>query len=279
MEAADVSQVILTSETSAALDGVGVQCGVELESQGARSSTDMIARLREKVMVVERRVQEWLVIALLSRSVFLRRKLMAGGEISEYFDWQLAKFGTLKTVASQLLLWEKVSARMRASGEQWHVIELGVAFGDATRWWLSHHDETVISTWDGFDRFTGLPRSWRGLPAGTFNANGKTPSIDDRRIVWHVGDIENTVDKIDLSRISSGRRLIYFDFDLYEPSKVAWDWLSPHLSPGDILYFDEAIDGDERRLLNESVVPSGIFDCIGTTSLQLAIEVQSINGD
>jgi len=65
----------------------------------------------------------------------------------------------------------------------------------------------------------------------------------------------------------------------YEPSKVAWDWLSPHLSPGDILYFDEAIDDDERRLLNESIVPSGIFDCIGTTSLQLAIEVQSINCD
>jgi hypothetical protein len=228
-------------------------------------------------MVVERRLQEWFVIALLSRSAFLRRKLMAGGEISEYFNWQLAMFGALKTVSSKVQLWEKVSARMRATGEQWHVIELGVAFGDATRWWLSHHDETVISTWDGFDRFTGLPTSWRGLPAGTFNANGKAPSIEDRRIVWHVGDIESTVDKIDLARISSGRRLIYFDCDLYEPSKVAWDWLCPHLLPGDILYFDEAIDGDERRLLNESVVPSGIFESIGTTSLQLAIEVKSID--
>lgn len=169
-----------------------------------------------------------------------------------------------------------MSARMRASGELWHGLEFGVAFGHASYWWLSNHDERVISTWDGYDRFSGLPRPWRELPSGAFNAEGKTPAIDDVRVAWHVGNIEDTIVKLDASRIANGRRLIYFDLDLYEPSKVAWDSVFPYLKPGDILYFDEAFDGDERRLLNDSIMPAGTYDLIGATDMNLAIEVLSI---
>lgn len=169
-----------------------------------------------------------------------------------------------------------MASRMRASREPWHVIELGVAFGDATRWWLANVGPEVIASWDGFDRFTGLPRAWRDLPAGAIDAGGTTPDIADDRVTWHVGDFEDTIRMMDAGKIADGRRLIYFDFDIYEPSKVAWDWVKPHLRPGDILYFDEAFDRDERRLLNEDVVPSGSYDPIGATSMQLALEVWSL---
>jgi hypothetical protein len=224
-----------------------------------------------------RKFEDWFAVDVLSRSATLRRKIEMGSEISSYFDWQLASFGPLKTVRTKLHLWNRMSERMQASGEPWHVIELGVAYGDATRWWLSHHERAVIATWDGFDRFTGLPRMWRGFPAGTCDAGGQAPAINDERIAWHVGDIENTIQTIDLDRIASGRRLVYFDCDIYEPSKVAWDWLRPHLRPGDIMYFDEAFDADERRLLVDSIVPAGNFDSIGTTAFQLAIEVRALN--
>lgn len=222
-------------------------------------------------------IQHSLAMALLSRSPSARRKLANAADLASYFDWKCETFGNVKTSRTKPSLWKQMSKRMHASNEPWHGMEFGVAFGHATRWWLGHHNESIIATWDGFDRFTGLPRAWRTLPAGAFSANGQSPAIDDRRVTWHVGDIEDTIGQMDADRIASGRRLGYFDFDLYEPSKVAWDWLLPHLRPGDILYFDEAFDADERRLLNESVLPAGTYNYVGATVLNLAIEVRSLN--
>jgi hypothetical protein len=170
-----------------------------------------------------------------------------------------------------------MSVEMTINGvPPWHGLEFGVAFGFATRWWLGHHGPELIVSWDGFDRFTGLPRSWHGLPAGAFDAGGKTPAISDERITWHVGEVERTISAVDPVKFAAGRRLAYFDFDLYEPTKVAWDWIKPHLRIGDILYFDEAFDADERRLLNEDVLPSGRYDAIGATALSLALVVREV---
>jgi hypothetical protein len=218
-----------------------------------------------------------LAMAVLSRSPAARLKVANAADLSSFFDWKRETFGPVKAVKTKQALWRAMRARMRASTEAWHVMEFGVAFGHATQWWLKHNDDKVIATWDGFDRFTGLPRAWRDLPAGAFSADGLTPAIDDSRIVWHVGDLEKTIEQMDADRIAPGRRLAYFDFDLYEPSKIAWDWIRPHLRPGDILYFDEAFDADERRLLNESVLPAGMYDYVGATLLNLAIEVRSLN--
>lgn len=221
-------------------------------------------------------IQHQLAVPVLSHSTAIRRKIANIAEISDFFTWQLTTFGVLNVSRTKSALWKKMSARMRASGEPWHGMEFGVAFGNASHWWLSHHDSTVIATWDGFDRFTGLPRSWRELDAGAFDAGGRTPAIDDSRVAWHVGDVEDTIGELSASRISSGRRLVYFDLDVYEPSKVVWDWVRPHLRPGDILYFDEAFDADERRLLNETIMPAGTYDYIGATDMNLAIEIRTL---
>jgi len=222
-------------------------------------------------------IQHQLAMPVLSHSVVVRRKIANIAEISDYLDWQLTTFGTIDLSRTKSALWKKMSARMRASGEEWHGMEFGVAYGHASHWWLSHHEPTVIATWDGFDRFTGLPRSWRALPAGMFDADGRPPVLDDDRVDWHIGDVEKTIGRVGTGRITPGRRLVYFDLDVYEPSKVVWDWVRPYLQPGDILYFDEAFDADERRLLNESVIPAGTFDYIGATDMSLAIEVRAMN--
>jgi hypothetical protein len=214
----------------------------------------------------------------LLHSPVIRRQLSALTDIASYLDWQSSHFGDAHTLSSKAALWRVMSGRMQARGEPWHVLEFGVAFGHATKWWLAHHDESVIATWDGFDRFTGLPRAWRGDAAGTFDAHGKPPSIDDHRVAWHVGDLQQTIGDMDGGRIASGGRLAYFDLDLYEPSRAAWDWLLPHLRPGDLLYFDEAHDSDERRLLDESVLPVGDYARVGATLVNLALEVRSLNG-
>jgi hypothetical protein len=221
-------------------------------------------------------VQLQLGMAILSRSAGIRRKVANAADHAAYFEWKHENFGNVKDTLTKPALWKQISARMRASEERWHVLEFGVAFGHATEWWLSHHDETIIATWDGFDRFTGLPHAWRDLPAGAFSADGQPPDLDDKRITWHVGDLEDTIGEMEAEHIASGRRLAYFDLDLYDPSKVAWEWIRPHLRPGDILYFDEAFDADERRLLDESVLPAGSYDYIGATVMNLAIEVRSL---
>ena len=222
-------------------------------------------------------LQHKLALAVLSRSPALRRKLANAADLASFYEWKREVFGEVKTARTKPGVWKAISARIRASAEPWHVLEFGVAFGYATDWWISHHDESVIETWDGFDRFTGLPTQWRDVPAGGFDAQGQPPPLEDPRIAWHVGDIADTIGEMDAARIARGRRFVYFDLDLYEPSKVAWDWVAEHLRAGDILYFDEAFDPDERRLLNESVLPIGTFKYLGGTETNLAIEIVALH--
>lgn len=221
------------------------------------------------------RLQYELASLLLPRAKELRRKVGTLADLSTFFDWQEERFGRIDAVRTKKDVWRAMAALMRASGEAWHVLEFGVAWGYAEWWWLRRHDASVISTWDGFDRFTGLPRAWRELPEGAFDAGGRTPRISDPRITWHVGDVERTVKEVDLDRFRSGRRLVYFDLDIYEPSKVAWDWIAPVLRTGDIVYFDEAHDIDERRLLDESVLPSRDVRLIAASATEIALEVRS----
>ena len=62
-----------------------------------------------------------------------------------------------------------------------------------------------------------------------------------------------------------------FDLDLYEPSLFVWNKIKNQLKIGDVLYFDEAFDRNERRLLIEDVLVFGEFQFIGCTVMALAI--------
>ena len=67
----------------------------------------------------------------------------------------------------------------------------------------------------------------------------------------------------------------FFDLDIYEPTKVAYDHLKPFICKGDIIYFDEARMADEWKLLMEEVFLDFKFKLIGATFNCLALEVIS----
>ena len=55
---------------------------------------------------------------------------------------------------------------------------------------------------------------------------------------------------------------------------IALEAAAPHLKPGDVLYFDEAHDAwNERRAIDEVLVPRFRFTCLGSTATALALEI------
>jgi hypothetical protein len=92
-------------------------------------------------------------------------------------------------------------------------------------------------------------------------------------VEWHIGDVEDTIASVDLPAARDAQWLILFDLDLYEPTAVAWEALAPHLRPGDLIYLDEAIDSDERRVLDDMILPSIGCEPIATTPMSLGLAV------
>ena len=214
------------------------------------------------------------LLEIIEKVPAITSKIYIVNDLLRYKNWCRSTFGTRYLVRNRQDVWDEIAKLVFRKNQRIFAIELGVAWGYLTWWWFSRYSK-LIYRWDGFDRFTGLPREWRGLAPGTFDAQGKTPILSDERIFWHVGDIEDTINQVDaLIVIESGTtRLILFDLDIYEPSLVAWNQLKSKLRSGDILYFDEAFDADERRLLEENVLPSGEFRLIASSWTSLAIEV------
>ena len=67
--------------------------------------------------------------------------------------------------------------------------------------------------------------------------------------------------------------IIIFDFDLYSATKAAWDVISKFLKVGDIIYFDEAYEKDEARLIHE-IFESGLtLEILGYTTMGIAYKV------
>ena len=209
---------------------------------------------------------------LFQASSTLRTKTINAGQVADFIDWQQRVFGYQPTVFRRREeLWDRLAQRLDP-GRPLVALEFGVAWGYATDWWLRRlggHD--VV--WHGFDRFTGLPRAWREHERGAFDAGGKPPAIDDERVRWHVGDVQDTLRAIDLAAARNAQWLILFDLDIYEPTAFAWEMIGPYLQPGDVMYFDEAMDVDERRVLNEMILPSIGCEHVGTTALGLGLSV------
>ena len=208
----------------------------------------------------------------------LRTKAVNAGHIADYMDWQSRTFATRPRFSSEReRLWAWMAERTDP-GRPLVVLEFGVAWGYATDWWLRHLDEPTRRDleWHGFDRFTGLPRAWRDQAAGTYDAGGHPPPIDDPRVHWHQGDVEDTFAAVDLAALRHAPWLILFDLDLYEPTSFAWQRLLPFIQAGDLVYFDEAMDADERRVIDELVLPAVSTRVIGTTALALGLEVERV---
>jgi hypothetical protein len=172
---------------------------------------------------------------------------------------------------TRVKLWQQVVIpRLANANSSISVFEFGVAYGEASRWWLNNLPHKDLK-YAGFDLFTGLPAAWRNLPAGAFDAGGKTPEIDDERVTWYVGDVGQTIKEINWDE-HTGQRLFIFDLDLFLPSLAVWDVIKGETKAGDLLYFDEAYDLDERLLLKTYLLSTNNFDVLGASPLGIVLQ-------
>lgn len=65
-----------------------------------------------------------------------------------------------------------------------------------------------------------------------------------------------------------------FDLDLYAPTLFAFETLFKFMKPGDILYFDEAFDSDERLILRELIIDQIEIEVVGYSPLALAFQIK-----
>ena len=209
-----------------------------------------------------------LVVSRLKKSPQLKRRVLLVGERAEYTTWVSECFGDSEFFYSRERLWKKMYSLLEKDC-QYTVFEFGVAWGYTTDHWLNRYGQS-IAVWNGFDRFTGLPRSWRDLQENTFDAGGKTPEILDSRISWHVGDVEECLPQ---ATVGAGPKIIFFDLDLYEPTLFAWEYLKKDLRSGDLIYFDESFDSDERLIINQNVRHDFELTVIGFTHSAIAFKL------
>ncbi len=208
------------------------------------------------------------IVLMLRRFLGLRRRVSLLGERVEWVSWLETTFGEYRFFWARESLWNVLLKELDDT-QDWTVLEFGVAWGYTSNYWLKRSNSNLLS-WHGFDRFTGLPRSWRDLEENTFSADGAPPPIKDPRVVWHVGDVEQ---QLPMLSVPSGRKVVLFDLDLYEPTAFAWNYLFSTLAPGDLLYFDEAFDNDERQVITELLLPNFDVSVIGATHTALAFRL------
>jgi hypothetical protein len=238
---------------------------------------DIVERLRRKSLALQRLALMFLAkhLSQIDITRYIARTL---GDRADYVQWLIDTFHTKPQLSlKRETVWSKMITQV-ARDRPVVVWEFGVRGGDATNWWLKRLTQKDLK-WHGFDRFTGLPRAWRDRKAGDMSVGGTPPVIDDARVCWFIGDVEDTLPQLDIRRDPTVQWIILFDLDLYEPTSLAWNCLQPHMRAGDLLYFDEAFDDDERRVLNESVIGNSkmLFSVVGCTPLALALRVEAVS--
>jgi len=208
----------------------------------------------------------------------LRRVIADFGALANYVNWVESRFPGTKFYGSRKRLIKLILKSVENKKVQ--VLELGVARGALTRWSLSVSNNSQLS-WTGFDTFSGLPADWLRdgavyLAKGSFSTDGKQPQICDSRLRFVVGDITETSKQIpSLLQIDNrGIAFVLFDLDLFNPSLVAWQEMSPYLRSGDILYFDQAFDREgEQRLIADYVLVEKRVEVLGKSVIGLALQI------
>jgi len=215
----------------------------------------------------------WLIGRTLGSVPRLARSIdTLGSIVSHAGQWKAQGYG--KYYRTRESLWDDLVVpvvRSQTPDSQVQIFEFGVAFGEASRWWLSKCENSKLEYY-GFDLFTGLPRAWRAMPEGAFNASGKPPAILDERVNWRVGDVTETI-KLQTFSEHASFRLFMFDLDLFEPSLIVWRHIQTSLKPGDYLWFDEAFDRDERVLLDAEVLTFHSIQGLGYSPFGLLLKI------
>jgi len=206
---------------------------------------------------------------------FVKRKLIAIGELANFQQWVIQNFSNSKLFYKREHLWSEI---IDLDGLPKRIIELGVAWGYTTNWFLKmsekNRDTLII---DAFDSFTGLPEKWRNEPQNAFSNHGKHPLIDDKRVEFHTGDVAVTIKALDIEVLKKSNLVVLFDLDLLEPSIASYLHLKPSLKINDVLYFDEAFDFGERTLINDYVLRDFSCKSLGHTAYSISLQIIGLN--
>jgi hypothetical protein len=177
-----------------------------------------------------------------------------------------------KSFSRRESLWNYIIEKLK--NQHFSVLEFGVAWGYCTNFWLLRCNN--INSWHGYDTFDGLPESWRHYKKGHFSNQGEPPAIDDDRLNWTKGLVEDTFFwNENIFRPNNEPLLIFFDMDLFSPTYFVLSKLSKHLKKGDIIYFDESFDIDESSILHFLIkLNLDKLEIIGNTPCQTMIIVK-----
>lgn len=125
-------------------------------------------------------------------------------------------------------------------------LEFGVFRGESLRIWLNLN-RNPESRFFGFDSFEGLPEGWRsGQPRGHFDLCGAPPDIQDSRVTFVKGWFENTVPAFARQLTRKNRLILHLDCDLYSSAMVTLLYLTPFMTSGTLLIFDEFYDRENE---------------------------------
>ena len=215
------------------------------------------------------------VVRAVQLSDRLAEMIRNAGEISEFQSWLRASFSGIHYLRRRETLWEK--ALNSLPDTPLIFIEFGVAKGYIGHYFFTNLLSERPFHWFGFDTFTGLPRAWRGMPPGTFSSDGMVPDLPDGQFRWFKGLVQETMTEDLISEMFSidGSRILFFDFDLREPTEFVLESVIDLLSVGDLLYFDEAFDGDERAVINQLLSGHRSFEAMGSTATALLLRVSA----
>jgi len=153
-----------------------------------------------------------------------------------------------------------VRSSLRVPG---NIVEFGVATGASTRvikrtlarygqpWFVPFGGKAIFA----LDSFEGLREQFENAPVGEFK--GEVPRISGVQFVK--GYFEDTCTDA-LQRRIGKVAFAHLDADLYSSTKFALTWLTPMLSTGSLLLFDEFIGGEfaEDRAFKEWRAETGV---------------------
>lgn len=223
-------------------------------------------------LTLQKRIRRIAFSHLINR-LFLTGKKARVTRLSTEFVFKVnIEYPGAKLFHSREKLWKSFGRILNENN--WVGFEFGVASGVATKTILKMPYSKNCLRWNGFDTFYGLPTKWGDLPKGAFSTNGTPPRIANTLVRWHIGNIEQTCERIREFDFLDKNFLVIFDFDLYDATKAAWDVIKNYLKPGDIVYFDEAYEADEAKIINEINSSKRIsLRAFGFTTMGIAFEV------
>lgn len=153
---------------------------------------------------------------------------------------------------------------LESHGSGLRVLEFGVSKGYLSNFVLGRLRVNILS-WYGFDTFEGLSDGWRDLPKGAYTNGGEIPASKFQQVVFIKGRIEETLKNFPIKRIDLENVLVLFDLDLYEPSLLSYLTIRSSLMAGDLLYFDQAFDQGERKIIFEYLLKDFEVELLGYT--------------